>query len=90
MIKEFYVFIKVVYADKIPKKGIIFSATQGGHLHIHINLLKVLNFFINSEENWLINKNLKVLAPLLNLQLEKILYHYLYLSDTLHLRSSLE
>lgn len=65
MIKEFYVFIKVIDANKIPKKGIIFSATQGGFLHIHINLLKILNFFINSEENWLINKNLKVISPLL-------------------------
>lgn len=65
MIKEFYVFIKVKDANKIPKKGIIFSATQGGFLYIHINLLKILNFFINSEENWLINKNLKVISPLL-------------------------
>lgn len=67
MIKEFYVFIKVIYANKILKKRIIFSATQGGLLHVHINLLKVLNFFINSEENWLISKNLKVIAPLLNI-----------------------
>lgn len=65
MIKEFYVFIKVIDANKIPKKGIIFSAAQGGFLHIHINLLKILKFFINSEENWLINKNLKVISPLL-------------------------
>lgn len=65
MIKEFYVFINMIDANKIPKKGIIFSATQGGFLHIHTNLLKILNFFINFEENWLINKNLKVISPLL-------------------------